>query len=263
MNVSLYLRCTFSSTIIEDVNLRIREQQNTAILHHYFDFGNKIDSSAESLLRSLMAQLVKQTSRPSKALDHLRQRKFMDTRHGQRIQMQADSVAQPSLHELSTILHDCMEGFDHVYIILDALDECYEREKLLSIIQRLLYSKTGKTHMLVTSRSDVDLEERLHPMITARVLIESGLIEHDIRSYIQGQLHENPKLRRWPPKVQERIESALMAGAQGMYVAIWLQQSRVINLIPGFTGLHVKSKCSPGARRSNSLRMPFEPLQRI
>lgn len=220
MMSAFILRCIISSTIIEDVNFRLRDQQNIAILHHYFDFGNKIISSAESLLRSLMAQLVKQTSRLPKALDHLRQRKFTDTRHGPCIQMQAESVAQPSLLELSIILHDSMEEFDHVYIILDALDECDEREKLLSIIKRLLYSKTGKTHMLVTSRSDVNLEECLAPMITARILIESGLIEQDIRSYIQGQLHDNTKLRRWPPKVQERIESALMAGAKGMYVAI-------------------------------------------
>ena len=209
----------FSSTIIEDVNLRRREQQNTAILYHYFDFGNRISSSAESLLRSLIAQLVKQTSRLPKALDHLRQKNFIDTRYGTRMQMQAESVAQPSVLELSTILHDSMEEFDHVYVILDALDECDEREKLFSIIKRLLYSKIGKIHMLVTSRSDADLEERLTPMITAHILIENSLVEPDIRSYIQEQLHDNPRLRRWPHKVQERIEAALMTGAQGMCVA--------------------------------------------
>lgn len=216
MMSAILLKCIFSSTIIEDVNLRLREQQNTAILYHYFDFGNKISSSAESLLRSLMAQLVKQTSMLPKSLDHLRQQKFIDTRYGTRMQMQAESVAQPSLLELSTILFDSMEELDHVYIILDALDECDEQEKLLPIIKRLLYSKTGKMHVLVTSRSDADLEEHLTPMITAHILIENSLIEPDIRSYIQEQLHDNPKLRRWPQKVQERIEAALMTGAQGM-----------------------------------------------
>lgn len=206
----------FSSTVIEDVNLRLREQHNTAILYHYFDFGNKISSSAESLLRSLMAQLVKQISRLPKALDHLRKQKFIDTRYGRRMQMQAESVAQPSLLELSSVLYEGMDEFDHVYVVLDALDECDEREKLLSIIKRLLYSKAGKIHVLVTSRSDADLEEHLNPIITAHVLIENSLIEPDIRSYIQEQLHDNPKLRRWPQKVQERIEAALMTGAQGM-----------------------------------------------
>ena len=216
---AMILNCIFSSTVIEDVTHRLREEQNTAVLYHYFDFGNKINSSAESLLRSLVAQLVKQTSRLPKALSQLRQQKFCDTRYGTRMEMQAESVAQPSLLELSNILCDSMEEFDHIYIILDALDECVERQKLLSIVQRLLYSKTDKMHILVTSRSDADFEKHLTPIITAYILIESSLIEPDIRSYIQEQLHNNPKLRRWPQKVQERIESALMTGAQGMYVA--------------------------------------------
>lgn len=110
-----------------------------------------------------------------------------------------------------------MEEFDHIFILLDALDECVERQKVLTIVQRLLYSKTGKMHILVTSRSDADLEDNLTPIITAHILIESSLIEPDIRSYVREQLQNNPKLKRWPEKIQERIESALTTGAQGMY----------------------------------------------
>lgn len=213
------LKRSLSSTIIEDVTQRLREGQNTALLYHYFDFGNKINSSAESLLRSLVAQLVKQTSRLPKALDQLRQQKFSSTRYGTRMAMQTESVAQPSLLELSNIFYDSMEEFDHIYIILDALDECVERQKVLSVVQRLLGSKTGEVHIMVTSRSDADLEEGLTPIITADLLIESSLIEPDIRSYIHEQLDNNTKLRRWPQKIRERIDSALMKGAQGMYVA--------------------------------------------
>lgn len=132
--------------------------------------------------------------------------------------MEAD--AQPSLLELSKVLYDSVEEFDHIYIILDALDECEERRKLLTTVQQLLCAETGKIHILVTSRSDADLEDHLTPIFTAHIRIESSLIEPDIRSYLQEQLHNNPKLRRWPQKVQERIESALMTGAQGMYVVM-------------------------------------------
>ena len=215
----MILKITFSSTIIEDISRRLHEDQNTAVLYYYFDFGNKMYSSAESLLRSLLAQLVKQTSRLPKALGQLRAGKFRNTRYGTRMEMQAHAVAQPSLLELSNVLCDSMQEFDHVYVILDALDECVERQKLLSIVRQLLSSKIGKIHILVTSRSDADLQENLTPIITARILVESSVIEPDIRSYIQDQLRNNPKLMKWPQKVQERIESALMAGAQGMYVA--------------------------------------------
>ncbi|CAD6587468.1 MAG: hypothetical protein ASARMPREDX12_002854 [Alectoria sarmentosa] len=236
-----------TSTIIEDVNDRLREVQNTAVLYHYFDFGNKIDSSAESFLRSLIAQLLKQTSRLPKALDQLSRGKFSDTRYRSRMAMQAESVAQPSLLELSNTLHDSMEEFDHIYIILDALDECVERQKLLPIVRRLLYSKTGKTHIFVTSRSDADLEEYLTPIATAHVLIESHLIEPDIRSYIQEQLNDNPRLRRWPKKFRERIKSALMTGAQGMFRWVACQ-------------IEVLSKCKMLKQLENALRTPPKDL---
>ena len=198
---------TFSSTIIDNVIHRQREEQNTAVLYHYFDFGNKINSSAENFLRSLVAQLVKQSSTFPKALDQLRRSESSNTRYGTRMGTEA---------ELSAILCDSMREFDHVYIMIDALDECVERQRLLSIVHRLLHPKKGKVHILVTSRSDAGLEEHLTPSITGHILLESSLIEHDIRLYIQEQLHHNPKLRRWPQKVREKIELALMTGFQGM-----------------------------------------------
>lgn len=205
--LAITLICTLSSTIIDNVIHRQREEQDTAVLYHYFDFGNKINSSAESFLRSLVAQLVKQSSTFQKALDQSRRRESSNTRYGTHMGTEG---------ELSAILCDGMREFDHTYIIVDALDECVERQKLISIVQRLLHPKTDNVHILITSRSNVDLKERLIPMITEHMLVESSLIEHDIRSYIKEQLHHNPKLRRWPQKVQGKIKSALMMGFQGM-----------------------------------------------
>lgn len=213
------LNRNFSSTIIEDVTHQVREQLNTTVLYYYFDFGNKIHGSVESLLRSLVAQLVEQTARLPKALAQLRRRKFFKERKPTPGRpMQGDYVPQPSSLELSNTFRESMLDFDHIYVILDALDECVERQKLLSLVQRLLNPKTSNIHILVTSRSDADLEKHLTPIVTAQTLVESSLVEPDILSYIQEQLYNNPKLRRWPQKIRDRIESALMTGAQGMYV---------------------------------------------
>ena len=205
--LTITLSRTFSSTVIDNVIHRQREEQDTAVLYHYFDFGNKINSSVESFLRSLVAQLVKQSSSFQKALDQSRRSESSNNRYGTHMGTEAD---------LSAILCDGMVEFDYIYIIIDALDECVERQKLLSVVQRLLHPKTSNVHILVTSRSDADLEEHLIPMITEHMLLESSLIEHDIRSYVQEQLHHNPNLRRWPQRVQGKIESALMTGFQGM-----------------------------------------------
>ncbi len=160
--------------------------------------------------------MAKQTPDLPKALDRTKWEKFSRTRYGTRMEMQADSVAQPSFTELSDILHDSIGGFDHFYVILDALDECVERQKVLSLVKQFVKSRTGKVHVLVTSRYEVDIEEQLLPIITEQIQIESHLIEPDIRSHIQQQLQTNPRLKKWPQKVKERMESALVTGSQGM-----------------------------------------------
>ena len=188
------------------------------MLYYYFDFSNTTNSSAENLFRSLVTQIAKQTPELPKALDRLSWGKFRDTRYGTRMRRQASLVAQPSMSELSDLLYSSMEEFDHVYIMLDALDECVERGKLLSVVQRLVSSKKNNLQVLVTSQSDADIVKQLAPVIATHVLIESSLIESDICSYIRDQLCNNLKLKKWPQKVQERVKSTLMTGSQGMYV---------------------------------------------
>lgn len=172
----------------------------------------------ESLYRSLVAQLAKQKTELPQALDKLARAKFKNTGYDLRMGRETNLVAQPSLSELSDLFDGCMEEFDHIYIILDALDECVERQNLLSVVKRLISSENHRLHVLVTSRSDWDIMEQLTPLIAAHVLIEGSLIEPDICSYVRNQLRNNLKLRKWPQNVQERVESALMAGSQGMYV---------------------------------------------
>lgn len=100
-----------------------RREHQPVVLYYYFDFANKVDSSVESLLRSLVTQLAEQTPELPKALDRTKQEKFSHTRYRPGMEMQADNVAQPSLTELSDILYDSIGEFDHFYVILDALDE--------------------------------------------------------------------------------------------------------------------------------------------
>lgn len=63
-----------------------------------------------------------------------------------------------------------------------------ERQKVLSLVKRFVESKTGKVHVLATSRYDVDIEDQLLSIATGQIQLESHLIEPDIRSHIQQQL---------------------------------------------------------------------------
>ena len=189
--------------------------QTSAVVYHYFDFANKGHSSVESLLRSLVTQLALQAPQVPAAIEKL-SHKFSNTRYGQRMAMQVESIAQPSFNECSELLQDMVEDFDHVFIILDALDECTEIHKLLSLVKTWIVRRTNKIHLLMTSRSDRDIDDYLTPIITTHLIVQSVLIESDIRSYIREQLVSDYRLTKWPQGIRDRIEMALMNGAQGM-----------------------------------------------
>jgi hypothetical protein len=102
------------------------------------------------------------------------------------------------------------------YIILDALDECTDREELLEFIQEINGWKVGNLHILATSRNERDIEAALKPILTSQISIQDVQVNDDIKLYIRQRLCDDPKLKEWPTRVKGEIEEALLGGAQGM-----------------------------------------------
>jgi hypothetical protein len=106
--------------------------------------------------------------------------------------------------------------FHQTFIILDALDECREREELLELVKKIVYWKLKNLHILATSRREKEIEEALEHLITSQICIQSTLVDTDIYIHLRERLQSDPKLRKWPVKVQKEIEETLMDGAHGM-----------------------------------------------
>ena len=71
-------------------------------------------------------------------------------------------VQQPSNEELHNVLYDILEKFSQAYILIDALDECTEREKILNWVNKLISDpnrKVANLHIVVTSRPERDIHE--------------------------------------------------------------------------------------------------------
>ena len=109
-----------------------------------------------------------------------------------------------------------MESFSHVYLLIDALDECTDREDLLQVITELDSWKLDKLHILVTSRRENDIEEALQPLVMCQICIQSALVDADIRVHILERLSNDPKLKKWPVNIREEIKDTLTKGAEGM-----------------------------------------------
>jgi hypothetical protein len=128
----------------------------------------------------------------------------------------SDGQQQPATEELMSTLRHIIRGFQHVFVIVDALDECLDQDQLLRMIQDIMRWKLGPLHLLATSRKEQDIEDCVGPLTSAQINLHSAQVNADIQTHLHDRLRNDPKLKKWPPKVHGQIEAALMEGAHGM-----------------------------------------------
>ncbi len=121
----------------------------------------------------------------------------------------------PTNQSLVKALQKIVEALPRTYIILDALDECRERDELLEFPKEAAGWKLDNLHILVTSRPLKDIEEALDTVGARRVCLQSQLVDQDIETYVRSRLRIEKALK-WPPSVQGEIEHQLTKGACGM-----------------------------------------------
>lgn len=123
---------------------------------------------------------------------------------------------QPNLNQLKQALREILEESFENYIILDALDECVERQELLNLVQEIFDWKTGFLHVLVTSRKESNIDTALGPICTGQISVHDDEGNSDIEIYIDERLKSDPKLKMWPVKIREEINEKLKDNAHGM-----------------------------------------------
>lgn len=123
---------------------------------------------------------------------------------------------KPTTEEMTDVLRQMLNSFKTTYILLDALDECTDREDLLEFIETLMGWNIDSLHVLTTSRKENDIAISLDILVTHQLCIQSALVDADIRVHILERLSNDTKLKKWPGDVQKEIENALMEGAKGM-----------------------------------------------
>jgi hypothetical protein len=165
--------------------------------YFYFDFNDREKQCHENLIRSLITQFSTQCTSCPDALTRLYSQCH-------------DGKQQPAVTALLATLRHIIGGFRHAYIILDALDECTEREDLLAMIGEMVDWKLDNLHLLMTSRKERDIEDCLESQVSCQINIQQGVVDADIHIHICERLQNDTKLKKWPMKVQEEIETVLM-----------------------------------------------------
>ena len=135
---------------------------------------------------------------------------------------------EPTLGDLQKTLQRILYGFSSTFIVLDALDECTEREKLLNWIQTVVLEKDINLglHLIVTSRPEQDIEDKFKSYCYIDLVEESE--NHDLVAYLDYQLQNDSDLQKWKSDTQELIKVTLMKQADGMYVYYQHLNNRMI-----------------------------------
>lgn len=196
-----------ASTIIENVMEHCHFKPEMAVAFFYFDFADNEKQKCENMIRSLITQLSTQNMSLPQALTSL-------------YSSCADGKTQPTLNSLLLLLCKMIGQFQEVFIVFDALDECGEKDKLLSVIEEIAGWKTDGLHVLATSRKESDIEERMELICEEqdRVGVHGVPVYNDICTYVHNKIQTDTNLKRWQghAEVQKHIEETLISNADGM-----------------------------------------------
>lgn len=197
-------KTVLSSTLVENL---LREEPNITIAYFYFDFNETAKQYHEKMLRSLVSQLSFKHQSIPKPLNSL----FESCQNG---------AKPPQAKDLETLLKTLIESSEKTFIVLDALDECEDRQELLKFIGMTLAWGSEKLNVIMTSRRLKDIDDFFEDELKEenRLSIQNKQVDEDIRSYVHGKLQSGRRFKRWQrfPEVQKEIETKLMDKSDGM-----------------------------------------------
>lgn len=196
-----------SAGIVEDLQRYCNEDPPRSLAFFFFDFNDAEKQDAVSMVRSLLSQFLDISARAPEALLSL----YATCEGGHR---------QASEQQLLHALKDILAFLPAPYVVLDALDECSNRDKLFDMLNEMKSWGYTTMRVLVTSRKEIDIEEEFEDLVplNSRTCLESHLVDRDIQTYVQERLAKDKSFKRWQRdlEVQAEIERTLVRKASGM-----------------------------------------------
>ena len=198
-------KTVLSSTVVDDF---AREGINNTTAYFYFDFRNRSKQYADKMLRSLIVQLASK-------------HQFIPEPLAFRFLSGQDGTEPVRTEELELILVALIEASQKTVIVLDALDECCDRQELLHIIEKLMRWNSRKLNIIMTSRKEKEFEDFFDARLDdqSKLSIQKVKLEDDIRCYVHWRLHSDRRFKVWQRQgnVQEEIENKLVEESAGMW----------------------------------------------
>lgn len=197
-------KTVLAGTIIEEALKRNTEDIATAFF--FCDYKDARTQRAENVLSALASQLAIQKE---EAYGHLE-------RYYRELHPQRALERRPDVSGLQKILEDMVKSYEHVYLIVDGLDECGDNTNNVvdSILDVIDCSDNISTAFL--SRDEDNIRDRLEQDFTG---VEIAAHTEDVAEYVTSEIEKrisNKSLRIDDLSLKGEILERLIDGAKGM-----------------------------------------------
>lgn len=190
------------AAITIDHLLRNVQCTNIGVAYLYCSYKTQTDQTTTNLLAVILKQLVQ--GRPSAAepvVGLFNSHSALKTR--------------PSLEEIFSSLQSVIVSYSKVYLVVDALDECTDKEGTRRELLDKLHSLQSKgLHIMVTSRYIPEIENEFKSASTLEVRAN----EADIKRFVTGQMYQLPKCVQRDSQLQVMVQEKLVEAVDGMSV---------------------------------------------
>jgi hypothetical protein len=189
------------------------QNDEVGLAYFYCDYKDHTKQEPSVVLRTLLSQLSSQNISVFQRVQSFYREQCKDDRGA--------NLAPPSLDLIrSNFSAFLTSSFHKVYIVIDAIDECNERECILKAITAL-GDTIENVKILVTSREESVIFDELKefPNFKIRPMHVSDDIEDYIRATVSDQIAKR-KLKVRNPVLQQQILEVLVSKAEGMYGTI-------------------------------------------
>jgi hypothetical protein len=218
---------TMIAAIMIDHLMKIAEKEAHGVAFVYCNYKVQAQQDVQSILAAILKQLMQR--RPT-IITHIAQ-----------LQKQfANNNTKPSVPELCEALQSIVAHLEHVYIVIDALDECRNndrtRDDLIAHLLKLQGSKDVR--IMATSRRISEIQNHFPKATTVNIRADL----EDLKRFVAGQIYRLRGCVQHSPELRNEIQNKISEAADGMY-EISIPPGRQLNDVSRFllARLHVES----------------------
>jgi len=200
-------KTVLTSLIIDHLrSLQLREPVGTiALAWIYFNYKEAAIQTPDAIHLNLIRQLAGSSTQLYTLLKSSYYKK--------------DPNSQPSPWQLIPDMHILTRDFAKVFVVVDALDECAEKNRII-FLKLMAHLQTSGANILITSRDHV-YDSIAHSELIGIQKVDISGTTDDITKFINSRLsqpnHLAQIIKAWPP-LHKEIVTAIVGSCKGMFL---------------------------------------------